>query len=318
MDAVTMFLLAGLLIILSPFIIYILFAILKGILRFVIHEVQDIKRCYFPSKKEADERVKKINRILQKERVSSVEFHSISDPDKTVKCPMTIYTKFDETKDWLIKSDFFAPQQEPVRIYLYQPRMSFVNGVSAGPKYNSDGAIVNTNCYLLKEPSLEGLYAGYIPKREVLSNVEFDYFDNEHKIDKYGIGSYLKMTANVDAMGNFIPVNLNDPEERKQFEEYKALHGSKTNGDFYYFYGLKSRMQGILDRAEAKSDKELREWHKQVEHQRLKELSDNNRRIKEAQRASRPPRPSQHDIERARLEREIQRKRIERDIHELL
>lgn len=60
-------------------------------------------------------------------------------------------------------------------IFMYQPRFEGRNRFVLGPLYKSDGRLNNNAAYAYRNPKNGQIYVGSIPKREIISNREFDF-----------------------------------------------------------------------------------------------------------------------------------------------
>lgn len=123
-------------------------------------------------------------------------------------------------------------------IYVYQPRLdgsNYANGSSltVGPRFRKNNALDNRTAYAFKDPTTGKIYVASIPKREVISNRQFD-FDltcrsnflascgvNFEKTDK-NIAKIISIDYDLDQDGYIRPVNLANQNERAKFNNYLA------------------------------------------------------------------------------------------------
>lgn len=160
--------------------------------------------------------------------------------------------KFDDAKDVLLKGRLHIVDSTGKRtvqdIYLFQPRV-FCSEVQVGPKLNKFGNMSDEHTYLCRRSGQTDILSGYVPKREVLSGMRYDYVPNgRHTFvernpiyQDYGKGDlraisdieqFIHIDIPKDENGNFIPVNLSNVNELKDFQNYVKRHqmNCKNNG----------------------------------------------------------------------------------------
>lgn len=111
--------------------------------------------------------------------------------------------------------------QDP--IYLFQPRVSTLNGVSLGPKLKSNGHLSDKYSYLAKDSTTGAILSGYVPKREVVSGMQFDFVNDSVHNNNGDISRFIDIKIPKDSEGNFIPVNLNNANELREFSNYLKM-----------------------------------------------------------------------------------------------
>lgn len=171
-------------------------------------------------------------------------------------------TTFDENRDIIMKGtlkllDENGNPEITEDIYLYQPQATTTNGIPITPTK------IGYKLYGRKPYSTvinNQMYVGYIPKREITSNLEFDFEPNSNQsfnkriIDlgdayEYGISSwegiekYLQIEFLKDKSGNYKIVDLTNPEELNKFREYLTKY--RSGGAIQYY-------QNIIDLAKIK------------------------------------------------------------------
>ena len=132
-------------------------------------------------------------------------------------------------------------------IYVYQPRLAgsnYVDGSSltVGPRFRKNNVLDNRTAYAFKDPATGKIYVASIPKREVVSNRQFDFDStcrsnflascdvNFEKTDK-NIAKIISVDYDLDQDGYIRPVNLANQNERAKFNNYLASTGDLVNAN---------------------------------------------------------------------------------------
>lgn len=182
---------------------------------------------------------------------------------------------------WTLDEDGQKHQED---IYLYQPIIYGKNNVKLGPRTSLatkeriidgrkekviDHEYIAANApYALNESG--NIYYGYFPKREVASNMPFDF---DHKSlfsfkERCGsisgnspeeiknsskIQNYIQIDLDRDENGNYKVVDMFNREELEKFSEYIKKHEKIDSVEYY---------QGKLNIAESARRKQVIEQHK--------------------------------------------------------
>ena len=145
--------------------------------------------------------------------------------------------QFDIDKDIVVKGTLRCNAGINVEktIYLYQPRLFASSGdreICIGPKLTRDGKLNNKYMYVAKKPGNgDNVYYGYVPKAEIATGSEYDFVKNNPFNNDKRILEFINITLDTDTQGNTVPVDLKNPEIRKEVEEY-----IKTYQDTNVFY----------------------------------------------------------------------------------
>lgn len=127
-------------------------------------------------------------------------------------------------------------------IYMYQPRFEGRNRFVVGPKYRSDGTLNNQAAYAYKDPDTGVIYVGNIPKREIISNRQFD-FDATNKenfkkssecisVKHRKISEVVSIKYDTDPKTGYIKtVNLNNQAEKSRFDAYMKKYPTGAKAD---------------------------------------------------------------------------------------
>lgn len=133
-------------------------------------------------------------------------------------------------------------------IYCYQPRLYGKGGVLLGPRKADNGSVLATGTYACSDQS--GTYKGYIPKREIASNMQMDFdiksshpflrrfpdqvkLDSETIQDNRKIQNYIQVDFDRDENGNYKVVDLSKKEERDKLETYIEKHARINSIEYY-------------------------------------------------------------------------------------
>lgn len=250
----------------SPIIIAALAAggifLSKVVYDVVTLSVRDLKEYGKKVKKEAKDysdkkkKYKKSSKELSKQKVLAARARAVSQAQNEIarevifkgiksgkKSKLVIKedTSFDIKKDVVIKGKLTRKQgSETVTetIYLFQPRVSTKGAKSIGPKV-SDGALNDKFTYLCKTGDSEEILTGYVPKREVLTGIQFDFdskgihpesercefsFAGLEEIKKGSsiakMSDYIDIEFERDEKGNIKTVDLTNKNELTEFSNY--------------------------------------------------------------------------------------------------
>ena len=293
MDVITLWILVGAL---SLTTVTFGVPIVKGIGKIAnkISEIRAEKKRVKPlSKKE----------ILKEERRKAIQyrpireikatFTNIKTKEKLDDKKVIEYRTFDREKDQLFKGKIIRPGKKEETIYLFQPRLEYMTEkgkVKVGPYYK-DGRLSDQFPYLLKLN--DELYETYVPKREVVSKVCFDFVKDSNHPVMSKLHSLLQVRLPRDSKGNYIPVNLSDPKEAAEFEAYLEKHKTDGIDDISYFERIIAEAEEKYKTDTEKSFQELTKGfdgkiHVQREEEekedKPQELSANEKAIREYQR----------------------------------
>lgn len=293
MDVITMWVLFG---VLSVTTVTFGVPIIKGIGKLsnkISNALKERKRFKPLSNKEyqKEERRKAIH--YRPIREIETIFTNIKTKEKLDDKKVIEYRTFDREKDQLFKGKIIRPGKKEETIYLFQPRLEYVTEkgkVKVGPYYK-DGRLSDQFPYLLKLN--DELYETYVPKREVVSKVCFDFVKDSNHPVMSKLHSLLHVVLPRDSKGNYIPVNLSDPREAAEFEAYLEKHKTDGIDDISYFERMIAEAQEKYKTDTEKSFQELtkdfdgkiRVQHQEEENEeKPRELSANEKAIREYQR----------------------------------
>ncbi|MDE5630159.1 MAG: hypothetical protein K2I70_01015, partial [Bacilli bacterium] len=161
----------------------------------------------------------------------------------------------------------------------FQPRVYGVNNVSIGPKLDKNGHLYDKNSYLLRTPGDPDIYSGYVPKREILTGRQFDFVGDSANAKEHPLNGFINIVIEKDANGNFIPLDKNNKEEMRKFNNYiKMRREHNIDQDRY--------LDGLLAKASE-----------------AKEVYDENNKPRYARPTEEMSAEEMHKIERARASR---------------
>lgn len=216
---------------------------------------KEIQKEYRPTKKQQAEKERERRVVTSKVKVDKYRFRSVSskrETDLTLK-EMSFY---DPDKDEILhgKLKITAPDGKVTLedIYMYQPRVLSANNSLIGPKKTKNGNIASKNCYLCRAEGSDEILRGYIPKREILSNLCYDFDiqsphrfadrfpDIKNQTDDYrtnasNIEKFIQIEFDKDQEGNFIPVDLKKKSEAEKFRAYIQKHKTSKLQPREYF-----------------------------------------------------------------------------------
>lgn len=146
-------------------------------------------------------------------------------------------------------------------IYVYQPRFEGRNNFVVGPRYNSDGSLNNRAAYAFKDPGTGVIYIGSIPKREIVSNRQFDFDstnqDNFNKSCEHldvrhrRVNEVISIKYDTDPKTGCIKsVNMDNPQEKAKLNAYLNTYSTGAIAD--------DKIDGYIHRIE----KELKKFEK--------------------------------------------------------
>lgn len=116
-------------------------------------------------------------------------------------------------------------------IYMYQPRFEGRDRFLVGPRYRSDGTLNNRATYAYRDPDIDVIYIGNIPKREIVSNRQFD-FDASNKenfkatknalgVNHRKVEEIVSIKYDTDPQTGYIKtVNMNNSQEKARYDAY--------------------------------------------------------------------------------------------------
>lgn len=133
-------------------------------------------------------------------------------------------------------------------IYLYQPKITTLKGVQVGPLTTKDGHLRDTSVYAVKLPDTGEIATAYVPKREVVSGLNYDLVRGSKNFQEPRLSSYIDIEIPKDAQGNYIPVDLTNPTEAQEFKKYVERHKKHAHGADGYF----GNIYGEAERSAAK------------------------------------------------------------------
>lgn len=169
--------------------------------------------------------------------------------------------QFDIDKDIVVKGTLRcnAGSKIEMPIYLYQPRLFASNNgkeICIGPKLTKDGKLNNKYIYVAKKPGNDtNIYYGYVPKAEISTGSEYDFVKNNPFTSDRRILEFINITLDTDSNGNTIPVDLKNPETRKEVEEYIKKY-QDTN--VFYEYARQAS-KALADKEEKENLERIRE-----------------------------------------------------------
>ncbi len=186
----------------------------------------------------------------QLEKKGTILFQNVKDATDQKRVHVREETNFNLEKDILLKGKVRVKQPDNTftedTIYLFQPRVYGINGVQIGPKVDQLGHVYDTNRYLVRLEDGKAIYRGNVPRREVFSEIRFDYVkDAMNKEDE--LSSYIEIVLPKDEHGHFIPVDKQNKEEMALFRKY-AMDREKYEIDQYDY------LDNLLDMAEDTKD----------------------------------------------------------------
>ena len=195
---------------------------------------------------------KAVNQLM--DRYHHIPFFGIKSKKRTL-VNVREDVSFNEVEDVLLKGRLHIVDingKKTVQdIYLFQPRMFSSEGVFLGPKLDKTGNLSDKYTYLCRQTNGE-ILTGYIPKREIFTGMNFDFipddvhsfiernpnfsdFSAEDRKRAEVFEKFIHIDIPRDANGLYIPVNLNDPVQKAEFEKYKRAHlGNKKTPREYF------------------------------------------------------------------------------------
>ena len=210
------------------------------------------------------------------DKTKKLSFLNTKNSEDTFDMRLREEFQFDIDQDVVVKGTLRCNADVNVEktIYLYQPRLFASSGdreVCIGPKLTRDGKLNNKYMYVAKKPGNNAnVYYGYVPKAEIATGSEYDFVKNNPFNNDRRILEFINITLDMDSQGNTVPVDLKDPETRKEVEEY-----IKTYQDTNVFYEYANR-----------ASKALAEKEEQERLERIKEDARYQEQVSKAQKAS--------------------------------
>lgn len=198
------------------------------------------------------------------DKTKNMNFVNVKDSKDLFSMRLREEFQFDIDKDIVLKGTLRCKDkvQNPVEmpIYLYQPRLfgsrpGTNEEVCIGPIKKSNGKLNKKYMYLVKKPGVANqTYYGYVPKAEISTGDEYDFDKDNDFNSNYRIFDYINITFDYDANGDILPVNLNDPAERKQVLDYIAKY--KDTNVFYEYARIANK--SLQDEIERERQERLR------------------------------------------------------------
>lgn len=180
--------------------------------------------------------------------------------------------------------------KKTIDIYMYQPRFRGKNA-DVGPLTFPNGELNSQKAYMYKRNG--NIYIGHIPKREILSDLQFD-FENGNNI-KESIDQFFKedesiiirnfITLEMDKInGLMVPVDFTDETEKKKFLNYCAVSSPSKKADELrnLMESLKAQIR-IKKQQESKRASEERQ-REYAEQQAALEAIENQEKVAKEQR----------------------------------
>lgn len=208
-------------------------------------------------------------------RTENTRVEFTNNAGQKVTYPFAEITSFDQTKDKVYRGIMGQYLEDGTyqtlgEVYLFQPRLMYkTRDAQTNTEVKQEltpndakGVLDQKQTYVINIANGNGSFFGYTPKREVLTGMRLDYIQNENRycIDaetdeqqkeledkEYHLRSIIEINVPCDSKGNLIPVNLNDPEEAKAFEEYKARNQKSPEDTSFYF-----KLYNIVENAKEK------------------------------------------------------------------
>lgn len=122
-------------------------------------------------------------------------------------------------------------------VYLLQPTFkTLASGAIIKPAMTKSGHITKGNPYRV---NIGGeTYETYAPRRELASGINFDFVRGSKFHQDPSIKNYFDIELETDQNGNYIPVDLTNPEELKRIKEYIDKKKSYKVGPEGYFLNI--------------------------------------------------------------------------------
>lgn len=222
----------------------IVFALTGKILNGVFKKVESIRHYFKYETKRARKKNKATSEITRK----------LSNPKKAtfnlLQSRMTKDINIREISNFDIEQDKIFHGRVKVKtaskgvmddhIYLFQPRVYSQSGTLLGPKFMDNGSLSDRHTYLARDGKTKELMTSYLPKREVLSGIQYDFVNTSTHANKDELADFIEVIIPQDEHGNYIPVDMNDPDERRKFDEYvEFFHKSNIDPTNYFLKRIK-------------------------------------------------------------------------------
>lgn len=170
-------------------------------------------------------------------RSNNIKFTNASGT-RSVNINVKTITDFDESKEIILrgKLHFRLPNSQVVTqpIFLFQPRCETADGKKVGPILTKKGRLYDQNPYLVKMPDTGEIVRSYVPKREVVSGMNFDFVQGSANFQDESLKRFLYIELETDENGNYIPVDLNDPKQLVGFRKYLQFCRTQENAAHYF------------------------------------------------------------------------------------
>lgn len=201
-----------------------------------IKEIKKFKR----NKKYANKVIeqKKMARTIKSLRTKDNIIAFYGRGSNTYDVKVNTITDFDPSKEIIIRGHLYYMQSNgryrEVPIYLFQPRYQTEDGKKVGPFLTQRGHLQERNPYIAKAPDTGEILRGYLPKREIISGMNFDFIAGSPNFEEPKLAQFLRIDAERDENGNYIPLDLNDPDQALGFRRYLAFHQTKEKAIEYF------------------------------------------------------------------------------------
>lgn len=238
MDPVTIFFLAVVGLAAAPKVLPALAAGTINLIKKASNAIKEEKRIRRRDDKEYQAKLAEKRAVMQTidkphaVRFSSVKGHGTKDFN------VTEVVKFDENKDKLyhgiLKIRLQDGSIEEDHVFLFQPRVYSSNNVLVGPKLTKEGHLSDKNCYLAKEPGTQEIFRGYVPKREFMSGMPFDYVNSSVNVNSGNLKEFISIEIPQDSQGNYIPMDFTNKKELQLLREYVKARTSKPSAAYEF------------------------------------------------------------------------------------
>lgn len=126
-------------------------------------------------------------------------------------------------------------------IFMYQPRFEGRDRFVLGPIYKSDGRLNNNAAYAFKNPQNGQIYVGSIPKREIISNRQFDFDQTNSanfeaactniEVSNPNIKKIVSIKYDTDAEGYIKSLDLNNINDLNRLKDYYQKYPTAALAD---------------------------------------------------------------------------------------
>ena len=195
------------------------------------------------------------------DKTKTMSFLNTKNSEDKIDVRLREEFQFDIDKDIVVKGTLRcnAGSKIEMPIYLYQPRLFASNNgkeICIGPKLTKDGKLNNKYIYVAKKPGNDtNIFYGYVPKAEISTGSEYDFVKNNPFTSDRRILEFINITLDTDSKGNTLPLDLKNPETRKEVEEYIKKY-QDTN--IFYEYARQAS-KALADKEEKENLERIRE-----------------------------------------------------------